>query len=61
MISMGANGSVYVSFIGASFALFLLLNLIGSWFAKLVTIKNGIYTMLAVVIILILSKNLSIN
>jgi len=35
-----------VPFIGASFALLLILDIIGSWYAKLVTIKNGIYTML---------------
>ena len=50
---MIANGQVYVPFIGASFASFLILDKIGFCAAKLVTINNGIYTMLAVVIILL--------
>ena len=36
---MTANGEVYVPFIGASFALFLILDKIGFCAAKLVTIK----------------------
>jgi hypothetical protein len=48
---LGANGQVYVLFIGASFALFLIPDKISFCAAKLVTITNGIYIMLAVVII----------
>jgi hypothetical protein len=48
---MTHTGQVYVPFIGASFALFLILDKISFCAAKLVTVKNGIYTMLAVVII----------
>jgi len=43
---MTANVQLYMPFIGASFALVLVLDIIGSWFAKLVTITNGVYTML---------------
>jgi hypothetical protein len=41
--------SVYAPFIGAGFAWQILLSDVGSWFAKDVTIKNGVYTMIGVV------------
>jgi hypothetical protein len=47
---MTANGSVYAPFIIAGFVRVLVLGYVDSSFAKAVTIKNGVYTMLAVVI-----------
>jgi hypothetical protein len=41
---------VYAPFIGAGFALILVLGFTGSLSAKDVTITNGVYTMLAVLI-----------
>ena len=47
---MTANGTVYAPFIGAGIVRVLVLGYVDSSFAKAVTIKNGVYTMLAVVI-----------
>ena len=42
---------MYAAFIGAAFAVYMILGYVGLWVAKAVTITNGVYIMLAVVII----------